>query len=322
MIPLSIETDIVFWICGPLMIAGALGLVLFRKAVYSALSMAFTMINLAALYAAMEAPLLAAAQIIVYTGAIMMLFLFVLMLVGVDRADSLVETIKGHRVWTTVAAVGVIGLVIAGVGHVSTVAQGLESADAVYGGNVNSLAALIFGRYVFPFELTSALLITAAIGAMVLAQHARLVPKMSQPERADQRMKAYAEQGVHPGALPNSGVLALHNSIATPALLPDGTVAPESVSAVLDGRNAIVDASALSARTAQAFGVIEAITSGEPLEVGTGLRPEIPGSPAPAEPTPQDEAEGAEPPSREDDEAAQSDDASEAADVTSEEEAK
>jgi hypothetical protein len=119
-----------------------------------------------------------------------------------------------------------------------------------------------------------------------------LTPKVSQAERADLRMKAYAEQGIHPGALPNSGVLALHNSIATPALLPDGSVAPESVSDVLAGRNAIVDAPALSARTAKAFGEIEAITGGEPLEVGTGLRPEIPGSPAPAEPTPQDDHEG------------------------------
>jgi NADH-quinone oxidoreductase subunit J len=263
MIPLSIETDIVFWICGPLMLAGALGLVLFRKAVYSALSMAFAMINLAALYAAMEAPLLAAAQVIVYTGAIMMLFLFVLMLVGVDQADSLVETIKGQRVWTTLGALGIIGLIIAGIGHVTIPAQGLEAANDQYGGNVQSLAALIFGRYVFPFELTSGLLITAAVGAMVLAQHARLAPKLSQRERAEQRMSAYAEQGVHPGALPNSGVYALQNSIAAPALLPDGTVSPESVSQVLDARNAVLDGPAMSSATAQTFAAIEEATKGE-----------------------------------------------------------
>ncbi|MDR1431517.1 MAG: NADH-quinone oxidoreductase subunit J [Propionibacteriaceae bacterium] len=263
MIPLSVEADIVFWICGPLVIAGALGLVLFRKAVYSALSMAFAMVNLAALYAAMEAPLLAAAQVIVYTGAIMMLFLFVLMLVGVDQADSLVETIKGQRIWAGIGVLGVIGLIIAGIGHAVIPVEGLEAANNLYGGNVQSLAALIFGRYVFGFELTSALLITAAVGAMVLAQHARLVPKISQRERAQLRMDAYAEQGVHPGALPSSGVYALNNSIAAPALLPDGSVSPESVSEVLDGRGATLDAPAMSSATAQAFAAVDAATKGE-----------------------------------------------------------
>ncbi|MDR1711401.1 MAG: NADH-quinone oxidoreductase subunit J [Propionibacteriaceae bacterium] len=277
MIPLTIETDIVFWICGPLMVAGAFGLVLFRKAVYSALSMAFVMVNLAALYAAMGAPLLAAAQIIVYTGAIMMLFLFVLMLVGVDRADSLVETIKGQRVWTALAAIGVAGLIIAGIGHVAAASAGLDSANEAYGGNVQGLAAMLFNRYVFPFELTSALLITAAVGAMVLAQHARLTPKKTQAERAAERMEAYATAGVHPGALPNSGVIARHNSIATPALLPDGSISGESVSEVLLGRGAIVDTPALSALTAANFAGVAAELEGEeppvPPALDTGPKP-------------------------------------------------
>ncbi len=263
MIPLSIETDIVFFICGPLMVLGALGLVLFRKPVYNALSMAFAMINLAALYAAMDAPLLAAAQIIVYTGAIMMLFLFVVMLVGVDSADSAVETIKGHRIWAVIGSIGVIGLLAAGIGHMATASAGLTDANSEFGGNVQGLAALIFGKYVFPFELTSALLITAAVGAMVLAQNARLAPKVSQKERAQQRMQAYAEHGTHPGTLPNSGVVALQNSIAVPALLPDGSVAPDSVSKVLDERGATIDTPELSKKTAQAFAAIQAATDDE-----------------------------------------------------------
>ncbi len=260
MIPLVTTADVAFWICGPLMVLSAIGLVCFRKAVYSALSLAFLMINLAALYASMNAPFLAAAQVIVYTGAIMMLFLFVLMLVGVDRPDSFIETIKGHRVISGIAALGTAGLLVFGIGAAVNAGPvaGLDQANAHYGGNVQSLAALIFGRYVFAFELTSALLITAAAGAMVLAQHAGLTKRVTQRGMAAERMERYAEQGIHPGALPNSGVTAMHNSIATPALLPDGTVAPESVSKTLAERAAIIDTPTLGEQTKSVFAAIEA----------------------------------------------------------------
>ncbi|MGC3993977.1 MAG: NADH-quinone oxidoreductase subunit J [Propionicimonas sp.] len=246
---------VVFWIAGPLAVLGALGLLFFRKAVYAALSMAFTMINLAVLYASLAAMFLTFVQIIVYTGAIMMLFLFVMMLVGVDTPDSVVETLKGHKVAAWLAGAGMLGLIVFGIGGamVGGPNVGLDDANALHGGNVQSLAALIFGRYVFAFELTSALLITAAVGAMVLGQHARTKPKPTQRELADERMREYAENGAHPGSLPNSGVLAQHNSIATPALLPDGSVSDASVSPTLAMRGVIVDAPALSRSTAAVF---------------------------------------------------------------------
>ncbi len=100
---------VTFWICATLAVLGALGMVLSRKAVHSALFIAMTMINLAMLYVAQDAPFLGMVQIIVYTGAVMMLFLFVLMIVGVDASDSLVETIKGQRVLAGVAFVGFLG---------------------------------------------------------------------------------------------------------------------------------------------------------------------------------------------------------------------
>ena len=90
-------------------------------------------------------------------------------------------------------------------------------------GNVPGLAQLLFSRYVFAFEATSALLITAAIGAMVLAHRERLTPKPTQADLAAQRMRDYAEHGKHPGPLPAPGVFARHNAVDTPALLPDGT---------------------------------------------------------------------------------------------------
>lgn len=94
----GIGEAIVFWVSGTLAVIGALGMVISKKAVHSALFIALTMINLAILYVANAAPFLGMVQIIVYTGAVMMLFLFVLMVVGVDSSDSLIETIKGQRV--------------------------------------------------------------------------------------------------------------------------------------------------------------------------------------------------------------------------------
>lgn len=265
MIPLDTLGVVSFWIAGPLAVLGALGLIMFRKAVYAALSMAFTMVNLAVLYASLDAMFLTFVQIIVYTGAIMMLFLFVLMLVGVDTPDSLVETLRGQRVAATLAAIGIFALIVFGIGGaiVGVPAVGLEQANAQYGDNVQGLAALIFGRYVFAFELTSALLITAAVGAMILGQRARVRRKATQRDLSEERLRDYAEKGAHPGSLPNSGVLALHNSIATPALLPDGTVSEDSVSETLSARGVIVDAPALSQATAKAFAEIESTSAEE-----------------------------------------------------------
>lgn len=260
MIALVTGSEVTFWVVAPLMVLGALGLLFFRKAVYAALSMAFVMVNLAVLYASLNAMFLTFVQIIVYTGAIMMLFLFVLMLVGVGHhADSVVETIPGQRWLAGVAGLGLLGLIVFGIGGAlqGGPAVGLDEANAAHGGNVESLAALIFGRYVFVFELTSALLITAAVGAMVLGQHARVRPRPTQRDLAEKRLRDYAATGAHPGTLPNSGVLARHNSIATPALLPDGSVSEASVSAALAGRGVILDAPALSRTTAEAFAAIE-----------------------------------------------------------------
>jgi NADH-quinone oxidoreductase subunit J len=223
---------IAFWILAPVMIAAALGMVLARKAVHSALLLAVVMMSLAVLYAALDAPFLFAVQIIVYTGAILMLFLFVLMLVGVDSSDSIVETIKGQRVAAIVVGL-LFGVTVAiGVAQTSVgVVVGLDEANA--DGNVPGIAVLLFSKYIFAFEATSALLITAAVGAMVLAHRERLTPKPTQRDLAEQRMRDWAEHGKPLGPLPTPGVYARHNAVDTPALLPDGSVAETSVSRVL-----------------------------------------------------------------------------------------
>ena len=258
LVPLVTGAAVAFWICGPIMVAAALGMILFRKAVYSALSLALVMVNLAILYASQDAPFLFVVQIIVYTGAVMMLFLFVVMLVGVDSRESMVEKVQGHTVASVLAAVGAFTLLATFVGS-SLVpgAKGVEVANAEYGGNVQGLAALLFGKYVLAFEATSALLITAAVGAMVLAYAERLKPRLDQKARAKLRIEDYANNGVHPGPRPSSGVYARHNSITSPALLPDGTVSQDSVSPVLVQRSGIADAESLAAPAKKAFAALE-----------------------------------------------------------------
>lgn len=230
---------ITFWVLAPIIVLAALGVLFAKKAVHAALLLAAVMIGLAILYLAQDAPFLFAVQIIVYTGAIMMLFLFVLMLVGVDSSDSLVETIRGHRFASlTIGLLFGLTLVIAVAQATFTVAE--PSLLIIEKGNVPAIAEVLFTRYVFAFEITSALLITAAVGAMVLAHRERLEPKPTQADLARQRMADYAESGRHPGPLPSPGVYARSNSVDTPALLPDGSVAKPSVSKTLEIRGDIV----------------------------------------------------------------------------------
>jgi NADH-quinone oxidoreductase subunit J len=209
-------------ILAPIMILAALGILFVRKAVHAALLLATVMISLAFLYASLDAPFLFAVQIVVYTGAILMLFLFVLMLIGVDVVESLTETIKGQRFLAVLGGLILGVTLVAAVGQLSVgTMKGLASANAQ--GNIPGLADLLFSRYVIAFEVTSALLITAAIGAMVLAHRERLEPKRTQTEIAQQRVRDFLENGRHLGQLPAPGTLANHNSVETPALLPDGS---------------------------------------------------------------------------------------------------
>ena len=224
---------ITFWVLGPLATIAAVMMVLSRNAVHAALFLAAVMLSLAGLYAAQDAPFLAAVQVIVYTGAILMLFLFVLMLVGVDSSDSLVETLRGQRVAAVVLGLGFAGLLIGAIGGAvlqddgTVAAVGLEAANAE--GNVVGIARLLFTDYLFAFEVTSAMLITAALGATVLSHKERTeAASLGQREMARRRFA-----GGNPIPPPGPGVFAGRNSAATPALLPDGSEAKTSVSSVL-----------------------------------------------------------------------------------------
>lgn len=216
---------VAFWVLGAIALAGAIGVVAAPKAVYSALFLASTMIALAILYVVQDALFLGVVQVVVYTGAVMMLFLFVLMLIGVDSAQSLVETIRGQRVAAALAGVGFGVLLIAGIGNMAATGfAGLEKANE--GGNVEGLAVLIFTRNLWAFELTSALLITAALGAMILAHRERFERRKTQREMAIERFRGVGR----PTPLPNPGVYARRNAVDSLALLPDGSEELSSVS--------------------------------------------------------------------------------------------
>ncbi|MEU6948055.1 NADH-quinone oxidoreductase subunit J [Streptomyces sp. NPDC046316] len=229
-----------FWVLGTVAVIGALCTVLMRKAMHSALCLAGTMIVLAVFYLANGAYFLGIVQIVVYTGAIMMLFLFIVMLVGVTAADSLKETIRGQRWWAAACGLGFGILLIGGIGQASlTEFNGLGAANGAYGGNVEGLAALIFTKYVFAFEITGALLITAAVGAMVLTHRERTERARTQREMSEQRVR----EGRHVPPLPAPGVYARHNAVDIAGLLPDGTPAELTVMQTLRRRGQVRDVS-------------------------------------------------------------------------------
>jgi NADH-quinone oxidoreductase subunit J len=232
------NTDVIaretfFWILAVISVCAALAMILVRRAVHCAIMLAVVMLCLATMYAMQGAPFLAFVQIIVYTGAVLMLFLFVLMLIGISSSDSIVETIKGQRMAAALAAIGLLVLLALGIGHAAIGPAAPQTAANNYGNtNLTGLSVLIFTTYVFPFEVTGALLITAAVGAMVLAHRERTTPKPTQRDLAARRL---ASGDLAPD--PSPGVYALHDAADQPALLPDGSTSDRSVSTVLSQRD-------------------------------------------------------------------------------------
>ena len=235
---------VLFWTLGPIMVLAALGLLFAKKAVHAALAVVVVMISLAFLYVAQDAVFLGVVQVVVYTGAVMMLFLFVLMLVGVDSSDSLVETIRGQRWIGLLAGIG-LGVVLVGVVGRATYGKVFGLAGELSTNNPTGVAHIIFGQYVFAFEVVGALLVTAALGALVLTHRQRLVPRVGQKERADARVAA----GAILTPLPAPGVYARHNAMDVPALGPDGQPLEISVPRVLRIRGQEADAEEFAART-------------------------------------------------------------------------
>jgi NADH-quinone oxidoreductase subunit J len=225
----DIAREATFWILAIVATVAGLGMVLARRAVHCAVLLAVVMLSLAVLYALQGAPFLAFVQVIVYTGAVLMLFLFVLMIVGISASDSAIETIRGQRLAAIAAGIGLLVLLVLTVGH-ATIGPAAKASASFGNNNISGIATLIFTKYVYPFEITSALLITAALGAMVLAHRERLTARPTQRRQSRDRIASG-----HPTPLPGPGTYARHNAVDMPALLPDGSPSALSVSEVLSG---------------------------------------------------------------------------------------
>ncbi|MBP3222643.1 MAG: NADH-quinone oxidoreductase subunit J [Actinomycetaceae bacterium] len=208
------------------------GLLIARKAAHSTAAMIVVMVGFAFLYVMLEAPFMGVVQVAVYTGAILMMFLFVLMMIGVDLSEDKRDSLIGQRV---IAAIGSLGVIIISAGVVMAVrhpeAEGLKAANG--DSNPSSVAKQIFGSHLLTMELVGAVLIVAALGAMALTHHEPLRKKITQEELVDAKMRAYAENGRHIGQKPRTGVYAESNSAANPALDPYGQPIEESVPRML-----------------------------------------------------------------------------------------
>lgn len=219
---------VMFWIVAPLMVIAALGLIFAKRAVYAALSLVVVMILLGVLYLAHRADFLGLVQVFVYTGAVLMLFLFVVMIVGVDASDSLIDTLAGHRWISMLLGLGLAALLVAPIR--SGAVPMIESAEPP--GSITAIALSLFSDYLLAFELIGVLLTIAGVAALVLAHRERLTKKPSQRDLAAKRVK----DNYYVAGLPAPGVYARHNAVDTPALLPDGSVSELSVSRVLKAR--------------------------------------------------------------------------------------
>jgi len=167
---------VVFVAAAAIILGGALGVVLSPNPVHAALMLVATLFGVAVLFVQEEAHFLAAVQVIVYAGAIVVLFLFVIMLLGVDKADSLsTEPLGGQRPAAAAVAVAGLGLVVLLAVRAAEVTGARSVAGALRGGepNLDVLGRSIFTDYLFAFEATSALLVIAVVGAVVMARRPR-----------------------------------------------------------------------------------------------------------------------------------------------------
>jgi len=292
----STGETILFGVVALITVVCGLGLLTAKRAVSAAANMIGIMIGLAVLYVAGEAPFLGMTQIVVYTGAVMTLVLFVIMMVGIGGGEAGSDAGSSAGRWV-IALLGVgLVAVLAAVVWRSAIpsASGLQGGDAAV---PSALAGVLFGDHVVTMELTGVLLVIAAVGALTLTHRQRIRPRMTQRDQVDARMRAYAEEGAHPGQKPMPGVYAATNAATAPALSADGDALVESVPRVLRVRDQGLDLSEASpeAGAAQRAGTI---ASREDATVGRSGMPAMPGAPAPdvvqpvTAPSPQEDAPG------------------------------
>ena len=229
--------EIILFACTAIvMVACALGVLFFKKAAHSVICMVGVMLGLAVLYIANSAPFLGVAQIVVYTGAIMMLFLFVIMLIGIGTSDDYARQSRGAIVSAVLGGLGLIVIVATAILKSVPTPHKADEVDPYSNQPITDLAITLFQEHWLSMELAGALLITAAVGAMLLTHSDRLAPKADQYETARNKMRAFGEKGSRIGQLPAPGVYAQSNAADVPAISGE-TLGPveESVPRVLRG---------------------------------------------------------------------------------------
>ena len=182
--------NVVFWVFAPISVASAIGLLAMRNAVHAALFLVVNFFTLAVMFLLLDAPFLFAVQIVVYAGAIMVLFLFVIMLLGVEGGEPIRDRLAVQRPVAIALGIAfaaeIAAAVHAGIGFATRAPAGFDRVNA--GGNPQAVAKVLFQAYFFPFEASSVLLIVAAIAAMVMAQ--RKAPAVTQAEAEAARATA------------------------------------------------------------------------------------------------------------------------------------
>ncbi|WP_159717052.1 MULTISPECIES: NADH-quinone oxidoreductase subunit J [Actinomyces] len=292
----TLGETILFGVVALVTIACGIGLLTAKRAVAAAVNMIVIMIGLAILYIANEAPFLGVTQVVVYTGAIMTLVLFVIMLVGVGGEEPVGATSSRSQV----PLIALVGVALAGALGVTVWRTPLpRPAGLGSASDPAELAAALFSRHVVTMELTAMLLIVAALGALTLTHRQRIRPRRSQATIAQEKLRDYAIKGTHPGQRPMPGVYAATNSAAAPALDADGTAVEESIPRVLRARELGYELAEVSPETAAAAraGQIRARSGARVAQSGMAS---MPGAAAPvvsqpiAAPAPPETA-GAEP---------------------------
>ncbi|MCR2052996.1 NADH-quinone oxidoreductase subunit J [Actinomyces bowdenii] len=270
---------VLFGVVALVTVACGLGVLTAKRAVSAAINMIGIMIGLAVLYIASEAPFLGMTQVVVYTGAVMTLVLFVIMLVGVGGEEPVAGTTSPlQRPLLIVMGMALVAVLVAVV-----VRTPLPAAAGLDDGRLAvppTIAEVLFGEHVVTMQLTALLLVIAAVGALALTHRQRIRAKRTQGEVAQDKMRAYAATGAHPGQKPMPGVYASTNSAAAPALDAAGRVVEDSVPRVLRARGQELDLAEASPERAVAPGGQAASPR---TERGTGLSgmPAMPGAPAP-----------------------------------------
>ncbi|QQB45561.1 NADH-quinone oxidoreductase subunit J [Corynebacterium glucuronolyticum] len=255
------------WILAAVIIAGAIGMVMCKELIHSALCLLLVMVGVAIEYATMGAPFVFVVQIVVYAGAVMVMILFIVMMVGArgEAADGeKTATGTSHTVLTGVAAIALLALIGIAVNMSTlTAPRGMSEANAEHGGNVAGLGVEIFNKYVVGFEVLSALLIVAAVGAMIMIFRVRAVKRSTQRELSQARFRAYKERGINVGPLAASGVYADSNAMDVPALLPDGSELKTSVNPALYERDEVDPAQGFVDQTKRIYASLDQQSEGE-----------------------------------------------------------